>query len=100
MAVGINCHSQCRCCDGLSRMSKIDLALEAFICCKLSAEIGETDALTAESFTGALLLTGRYVFLFLLGIMSVARLDQIKEALMQVSTKLHSVVLIGMLFIS
>lgn len=71
----------------------------AFVCSKSSAALGETSALTAESFAGALLLTGRYVPLFLLGIISVEWLNRIRDFLIRMSVKLHAAVLIGMVLI-
>ena len=71
----------------------------AFVCAKARAALGETSNLVAESFVGALVVTGRYVVLFLLGVIVAARLDRIKEMFVRVPGKLHVAVFSGMVFI-
>jgi peptidoglycan/LPS O-acetylase OafA/YrhL len=69
----------------------------SFICSKSQAALGEvTDGLVGESLAGALLLTGRYVALFLLGVVMAARLERIKAMCLRISPNLHATVLGGM----
>jgi peptidoglycan/LPS O-acetylase OafA/YrhL len=71
----------------------------AFACAKAQAAIGESTAyVVADSTVGALLLTGRYLVLFLLGVILAARLNWVKTTVDRLSPKLHAIVFILMVF--
>lgn len=72
----------------------------AFVCAKAQTALGENTAgLVGESLAGTLLLTGRYIVMFLLGVMLAARLDRIKERFLQAPPMLHAMIFGGMVFI-
>ena len=72
----------------------------AFVCAKSQAGLGENTAgLVGESLAGTLLLTGRYIVMFLLGVMLAARLDRIRQAFLQVPPMLHAMIFGGMVCI-
>jgi peptidoglycan/LPS O-acetylase OafA/YrhL len=74
-------------------LAGVEVALVvAFVCAKSQAALGETSGLVGESLVGTLLLTGRYVFMFLLGVMLAARLDRVREMFFRVSPKLHAMI--------
>ena len=68
----------------------------AFVCAKGQAALGDNSSLLGESLAGTLLLTGRYIVMFLLGVMLAARLDRIREMFLRVSPKLHAMIFSGM----
>jgi peptidoglycan/LPS O-acetylase OafA/YrhL len=63
----------------------------AFVCAKCQSALGEnTAALVGESLAGTLLFTGRFIFMFLLGVMLAARLDRIREMFLKAPPMLHA----------
>lgn len=71
----------------------------AYGCGKLQIAIGEqTAAGVPESIAGTFLFTGRYVILFLLGIIMAARLHSIKTVMRRVSRRHHAAALAVMTF--
>jgi peptidoglycan/LPS O-acetylase OafA/YrhL len=72
----------------------------AFACSKTAKyALGETSSQVAERLIGAFLLTTRYMAFFLLGAVTAARLDRIKDTFVRVSTKIHAAVFVVMVFI-
>jgi peptidoglycan/LPS O-acetylase OafA/YrhL len=72
----------------------------AFVCAKSQTALGENTAgLVGESPAGTLLLTGRYIVMFLLGVMLAARLDRIRETFLKVPPMLHAMIFGGMVCI-
>lgn len=72
----------------------------AFVCAKSQTALGEdTVGLVGESLVGTLLLTGRYIVMFLLGVMLAARLDQIKVTFLHAAPILHAIIFGGMVCI-
>ena len=72
--------------------------LGAFLCAHQRAAFGETSLMVAESVTGALLLTVRYIFFFLLGIMAAAKLHLLK-GVGQISPKRQMALFICLVFV-
>ena len=64
----------------------------AFVCAKSQAALGDNSPFVGESLAGTLLLTGRYIVMFLLGVMLAARLDRIRETFLRGSPKLHAMI--------
>ena len=72
----------------------------AFVCAKSQTALGENTAgLVGESLAGTLLLTGRYIVMFLLGVMLAARLDRIRETFLKAPPMLHAMIFAGMVCI-
>jgi peptidoglycan/LPS O-acetylase OafA/YrhL len=70
----------------------------AYGCGKLQIAIGEkTAAGVPESVIGTFLFTGRYVILFLLGVIMAARLSKMKELARSLSPKRHATALAGLM---
>jgi peptidoglycan/LPS O-acetylase OafA/YrhL len=67
----------------------------AFICNHVRASVGDTSPQTAESITGVVLLTMRYVPFFLVGVIAASRLEKLKRLFVQVSLKVHAALFIG-----
>jgi peptidoglycan/LPS O-acetylase OafA/YrhL len=69
----------------------------AFLCAKAQTALGENTAgLVGESLAGAILLTGRYVVMFLLGVILAARLERIKATFLRIPVAVHSIIFGGM----
>jgi peptidoglycan/LPS O-acetylase OafA/YrhL len=67
----------------------------AFTCNNARVSLGDTSAHTAESITGLVLLTMRYVPFFLVGVMAAWRLERLKRLFAHVSLKVHATLFIG-----
>jgi len=80
-------------------LSIVAALIVALICSKTKAALGEPSTMVAESVAGAFLLTGRYVFFFLLGIFAACRLDQHRKVLVRISAKQQTGVFIGLVFL-
>ena len=72
----------------------------SFVCAKSQTAPGENAAgLVGDSLVGTLLLTGRYIVMFLLGVMLAARLDRTRETFLQAPPMLHAMIFGGMVCI-
>jgi peptidoglycan/LPS O-acetylase OafA/YrhL len=72
----------------------------AFVCAKSQTALGENTAgLVGDSLAGTLLLTGRYIVMFLLGVMLAARLDRVRKMFLRAPPMLHAMIFGGMVCI-
>jgi hypothetical protein len=71
----------------------------ALVCSKAKAALGEPSTMVAGSVAGAILMTGRYVFFFLLGIIAAARIDHHKRLLGRISAEWQTAAVVGMVFV-
>lgn len=69
----------------------------AYCCARMQVALGETSIAVAGSAIGAVFVTGRYVILFLLGIIMAARQERLKAYFLRVSPRIHGAVLSGLL---